>query len=84
MKNNNSLAIFETYKIRRHYNQNTETWYFSIIDIIAVLTEQQDFKKAQSYWTTFKNRLKKEGSEIVTKCDNLKLQSSDVSFIKLM
>jgi len=39
MENNNSLAIFETYKIRRHFNQDTETWYFSIIDIIAVLTE---------------------------------------------
>ncbi len=82
MENNNSLAIFETYKIRRHFNQDTETWYFSIIDIIAVLTEQQNFKKAQSYWTTFKNRLKKEGSEFVTKCDKLKLESADGKFYK--
>jgi hypothetical protein len=68
----NSLAIFENFKIRRHYDERTETWYFSVIDIIAALTEQMDFKKAQSYWTTLKNRLKKEGNESVTKCDKLR------------
>lgn len=72
-----SLVIFESFKIRRHYDENKELWYFSVIDIVAVLTDQKDFKKAQSYWTTLKNRLKKEGSEIVTKCDKLKLTSSD-------
>lgn len=82
MKKNieNSLAIFETYKIRRHYNEETEMWYFSVIDIVAALTEQKDFKKAQSYWTTLKNRLKKEGNESVTKCDRLKMQSADGKF----
>jgi DNA-damage-inducible protein D len=82
MKNNNSLAIFETHNIRRHYDEKTETWYFSVIDIIAALTEQLDFKKAKSYWTTLKNRLKKEGSELVTKCDQLKMQSADGKFYK--
>ena len=83
MKNNkNSLAIFENFKIRRVYNEKTETWYFSVIDIVAVLTEQKDFKKAQSYWTTLKNRLKKEGNESVTKCDKLKMQASDGKFYK--
>lgn len=67
--NQSSLAIFETYKIRRHYDEKTETWYFSVIDIVAALTEQTDFKRAKSYWTTLKNRLKNEGSELVTKCD---------------
>lgn len=80
--NQNSLAIFENFKIRRHYDEKTETWYFSVIDIIAALTEQPDFKKAKSYWTTLKNRLKNEGSELVTKCDQLKMQSADGKFYK--
>ena len=80
MKNNTSLAIFETHKIRRYFDEKKETWYFSVIDIIAALTEQTDFKKAQSYWTTLKNRLKNEGSEVVTKCDKLKLQAADGKF----
>lgn len=73
-KEQSSLAIFENYKIRRHYDKKTETWYFSVVDIVAVLTEQVDFKKAKSYWTTLKNRLKQEGSELVTECDQLKMQ----------
>jgi len=74
---NGSLAIFETFRIRRYYDEEKEVWYFSVIDIVAALTDQKDFKKAQSYWTTLKNRLKKEGSEIVTKCDKLKMLSAD-------
>src|SRR3989339_1813635 len=78
MKNNqNSLAIFENFKIRRHYDEKTEKWYFSVIDVVAVLTEQIDYKKAKSYWTTLKNRLKNEGSEVVTKCDQLKMLAQD-------
>lgn len=76
------IAIFEKKEIRRHWDAEKELWYFSVIDIIAALTEQADFKKAQSYWTTLKNRLKNEGSEVVTKCDKLKLQSSDGKFYK--
>ena len=76
----NSLAIFEIYKIRRVYDEKKETWYFSVIDIVAALVEQKDFKKAQSYWTTLKNRLKTEGNEFVTKCDKLKMQSADGKF----
>jgi len=75
--NQNSLAIFENFKIRRYYDEKTETWYFSVIDIVAVLIEQKDFKKAKSYWTTLKNRLKNEGSEVVTKCDQLKMLAQD-------
>lgn len=84
MKKNksNSITIFETYKIRRVYDENKEVWYFSIIDIIVALLQQEDFKKAQSYWTTLKNRLKKEGNEFVTKCDKLKLLSKDGKFYK--
>jgi hypothetical protein len=72
-----SLAIFETYKIRRVYDEKKEAWYFSVIDIIAALIDQKDFKKAKSYWTTLKNRLKAEGSEVVTNCDHLKMIAQD-------
>lgn len=76
-ENNNSLAIFESFKIRRHFDEKTETWYFSVIDIVAALTDQKDFKKAKSYWTTLKNRLKNEDSEVVTNCDHLKMLAQD-------
>jgi len=52
-------------------------WYFSVIDIIAVLTEQSDYNRAKTYWTTLKNRLKNEGSEVVTNCDQLKMLAQD-------
>lgn len=74
---NKIIAIFAGQPIRRHWDEKKELWYFSIVDVIAVLTEQPDHKKAQSYWTTLKNRLKQEGSEVVTKCDQLKMQASD-------
>ena len=72
-----SLAIFENYKIRRHYDKKRKIWYFSVIDIIAALTDQTVYKKAKSYWTTLKNRLKNEGSEVVTNCDQLKMLAQD-------
>jgi DNA-damage-inducible protein D len=75
MKSN--LAIFEDYKIRRLYDEKTETWYFSVVDIIQVLIQQPDFQPARNYWKVLKNRLKKEGSESVTKCNRLKLEAAD-------
>ena len=75
--NKKELAIFEGQKIRRVWDEKKEKWYFAIVDITAVLTNQIDHKKAQSYWTTLKNRLKNEGSQVVTKCDQLKMQASD-------
>lgn len=73
----NDLALFEDHKIRRIYDKKSDTWFFSVIDVVAVLTAQNDYKVAQSYWTTLKSRLKKEGSESVTNCDKLKLKASD-------
>ena len=75
--NTNNLAMFEDHNIRRIYDKKTETWFFSVVDVIAVLTAQNDYKVAQSYWTTLKSRLKKEGSESVTICDRLKLKAAD-------
>jgi DNA-damage-inducible protein D len=60
------LAIFEEYKIRRHYDEDTETWFFSVIDIIQALTQQPDYQATRNYWNVLKNRLKKEGNQTLT------------------
>jgi len=75
MKSN--LAIFENFKIRRLYDEKTETWYFSVVDIVQVLIQQTDYQVARNYWKVLKNRLNKEGSEVVTKCNRLKLSAED-------
>ncbi|MFH1546599.1 MAG: Bro-N domain-containing protein [Patescibacteria group bacterium] len=71
------LSIFHGKEIRKHFDRDSEQWYFSVIDVVAVLTDQHDYKKAKSYWTTLKNRLKDEGSEVVTKCNRLKMLAQD-------
>jgi len=72
-----SPAIFENYKIRRVYDEKTETWYFSVVDIIQVLIQQPDYQTARKYWNKLKERLRKEGSESVTNCHRLKLEATD-------
>jgi hypothetical protein len=76
------IILFNQKQIRRLWDENQEKWFFSIVDIISVLTDQPDHKKAQSYWTTLKNRLKEEGSQVVTKCDQLKMIASDGKYYK--
>jgi len=70
-------AIFEEYEIRRVYDEDTETWWFSVVDIVQVLTQHTDYQAARNYWKVLKNRLVKEGSESVTKCNRLKLPAAD-------
>lgn len=60
----NSLTIFENFKTRKHFYEKTQKWYFSLIDIIAVLTNQKDYQMARKYWNKLKERLKNEGSEV--------------------
>lgn len=71
------LAVFEERKIRRVYDEKTENWYFSVVDIVAALTEQTDFQKARKYWNKLKERLAQEGSQLVTNCHRLKLRAED-------
>ena len=71
------LAIFEGHEIRRVFDEQTETWFFSVVDIIQVLTQQADYKAAQNYWKVLKHRLNKEGSQLVTNCNQLKLPAAD-------
>lgn len=70
-------ALFETHAIRRVYDEKTETWWFSVVDIMQVLTQQPDYQAARNYWKVLKNRLAKEGNESVTNCNRLKLPAAD-------
>ena len=71
------LAIFEGRKIRRHWDKNKEKWYFSVVDVVQALTDQPDFIKSRKYWNKLAERLRKEGSETVTKCHRLKMLAAD-------
>lgn len=73
----NSLAIFERFKIRRVYSEQEEKWYFSVVDIVQALLEIDDFQRVRKYWNKLKERLVKEGSEVVTKCHQLKMVAQD-------
>lgn len=70
-------AIFEEHEIRRVYDEATETWWFSVIDIVQVLTQQPDYQTARKYWNKLKERLGKEGSQLVTNCHQLKMMAAD-------
>ena len=72
-----SPAIFEENEIRRTYDEKTETWFFSVVDIVQVLTQQPDYQTARKYWNKLKERLRKEGSQSVTNCHRLKLPAAD-------
>jgi DNA-damage-inducible protein D len=73
----NHLAFFEEYKIRRLYDEESEVWFFSVIDIVQALTHQPDYQTARKYWNKLKQRLKNEGSETVTNCHRLKMVAKD-------
>ncbi|NQU79661.1 Bro-N domain-containing protein [Candidatus Woesearchaeota archaeon] len=75
MDSKNKIVIFQDKKIRRIWCD--EEWYFSIVDIVAVLTDQDEFQKARKYWNKLSQRLKEEGVELVTNCHRLKLAAAD-------
>ena len=68
----NKIKVFENKQVRTSWNAEEEEWYFSVVDIVAVLTDSED---PNNYWKVLKNRLKKEGSELVTNCNQLKMRS---------
>jgi len=77
MEQKNSIRLFENKKVRVQWNQENEKWYFSIVDIIEILTDSPNPRK---YWSVLKLRLKNEGSELTTNCSQLKMKSSDGKF----
>ena len=74
MLDNTDIKIFENKKVRTLWDNDSEEWYFSVVDIVSVLTESVN---PNNYWKVLKNRLKKEGSQLVTSCNQLKMLSSD-------
>ena len=76
MQENNKIKLFEDKKIRAKWNDEQEKWYFSVVDIVAVLTDN-DYQKARNYWKWLKNKLIQEGSELVSNTNQLKMQSID-------
>ncbi len=79
MTKHQALQLFEDKKVRAVWDTEQEKWYFSIIDVVLVLTESAN---PNNYWKVLKNRLKKEGSQLVTNCNQLKMQSSDGKYYK--
>ncbi len=79
MTKETAIKLFEQKQIRSLWNEDDEKWYFSIVDVIEILTETPNARK---YWSVLKTRLKKEGSQLATNCSQLKLQSSDGKFYK--
>ena len=77
MKQLPKFAIFEGKKIRRLWDDSKELWYFSVVDVVQVLTNQSDFTTARKYWNKLAERLRVEGSEVVTKCHQLKMLAAD-------
>ena len=71
------VTFFEDKGIRRVYDEQTNTWYFSVVDVVGALTEQASSRGATFYWGTLKRRLKKEGSEVLTNCQQLRLTAED-------
>lgn len=76
---NTQIKLFEDKKVRTIWDKNAEEWYFSVVDVVAVLTESAN---PNNYWKVLKNRLKKEGSQLVTDCNQLKMPSSDGKMYK--
>ncbi len=76
MTKKESLKLFEDKKVRAIWDSEQEKWYFAIVDVIAVLTDN-DYQGARNYWKVLKNRLTKEGYQTVTNCNQLKMLAAD-------
>ena len=77
MTKKESLQLFEEHKVRTAWDSEQEKWYFSIVDVVAVLTDNADYQAARNYWKVLKNRLTAEGNETVTKCNQFKMRAAD-------
>ena len=74
---NDKVQLFEDQPIRTAWVEDEEEWYFSIVDVVGALTEQPDINGARNYWKVLKSRLKEEGNQLVTNCNQLKMTAQD-------
>ena len=77
-----AIKVFEHKRIRSSWDAETETWYYSIVDVVGILTDQPDTRHASNYWKVLKSRLAKEGCELVTNCNQLKMPGADGKLYK--
>ena len=77
MSKEKNIQLFQNQKVRTHWDEEQEQWYFSVIDVVAILTNQNDYQGARNYWKVLKHRLIKEGNETVTNCNRLKMLAKD-------
>ncbi len=77
MANNDLIQFWGDKKVRTSWDPEKEKWFFSIVDVCGVLTDQPDEEHARNYWKVLKHRLKKEGNETVTNCNQLKMKAAD-------
>lgn len=77
MKNRQAIQVFDEKQVRTAWDAEDEKWYFSIVDVVAVLTDQNDPQKARKYWNKLKQRLVEEGNQTVTNCHQLKMRAAD-------
>lgn len=77
MVRKNSIKLFGEDKVRAVWDSAAEKWFFSVVDVVAILTESTDYQAARNYWKVLKNRLIKEGNELVTNCNQLKMPAAD-------
>ncbi len=77
MNKKQEIKLFEEQKVRMEWDDEKEKWFFSIVDVCAVLTESKDYLTARKYWNKLKQRLKEEGNETVTNCHQLKMKAAD-------
>ena len=77
MERNENIQLFEDRRIRTAWDETNEEWYFSIVDVVGVLTDSPDYNTGRKYWNKLKQRLKEEGSELVTNCHQLRMTAAD-------
>ena len=82
MDKENSIRLFEDKQIRMEWDEQEQDWYFSIVDVVSILTDQPTKRGASNYWAKLKERMKNEGNELLTICQQLKMQSADGKFYK--